>query len=110
MRFTNLDVTREFTSELNYCIFSFIALQDPHNSDRNRGFAFVEYYNHACAENAKRLLSLPGFKLGTNIPTINWAECPTGLDNPGSSQVCNILICSLESTVLLYKYCLNQLN
>ena len=73
-KFTNLDVTRKFTSELNYCNFSLIVSQDPHNSDRNRGFAFVEYYNHACAENARRKLSMPGFKFGTNTPTVNWAE------------------------------------
>lgn len=61
--------------------------KDPQNPDRNRGFAFVEYYNHACAEHARRILTLPGFKLGTNTPTINWADSPSGLDNPASSQV-----------------------
>lgn len=74
-----------------YSLFDLLSnvfcLQDPQNSERNRGFAFVEYYNHACAEHSRRVLSSPGFKLGTNTPTINWADSPSGLDHPSSSQV-----------------------
>ncbi|KAI5074337.1 hypothetical protein GOP47_0010298 [Adiantum capillus-veneris] len=62
-------------------------LKDPQNPDKNRGFAFVEYYNHACAEHSRRMLSAPGFKLGTNTPTINWADSPSGSDLAASSQV-----------------------
>ncbi|MCO5600216.1 hypothetical protein L7F22_054326 [Adiantum nelumboides] len=62
-------------------------LKDPQNPERNRGFAFVEYYNHACAEHSQRILSAPGFKLGTNTPTINWADSPSVSDLSGSSQV-----------------------
>lgn len=62
-------------------------LQDPQNNDRNRGFAFVEYYNNACAENARRKLSMPGFKLGTNPPTINWADTRGSTDSAAMSQV-----------------------
>lgn len=62
-------------------------LVDPQNNDRNRGFAFVEYYNNACAENARRKLSMPGFKLGTNPPTINWADTRGSTDSAAMSQV-----------------------
>eukprot|EP00249_Psilotum_nudum_P008585 c21381_g2_i1 orf=1-753(-) len=36
-------------------------LKDPQNQLRNRGFAFVEYYNHACAENARKNMSKSSF-------------------------------------------------
>ncbi|KAH7443544.1 hypothetical protein KP509_02G039700 [Ceratopteris richardii] len=62
-------------------------VKDPQNPERNRGFAFVEYYNHACAEHSRRMLSAPGFKLGSSIPTISWADSPSGADYPGASQV-----------------------
>lgn len=29
---------------------------------QNRGFAFVEFYNHACAQAAKNALSAPDYK------------------------------------------------
>eukprot|EP00250_Pteridium_aquilinum_P009088 c18434_g1_i1 orf=399-2066(-) len=73
-------------------------LKDPQNPERNRGFAFVEYYNHACAEHARRTLSSPGFKLGTNTPTINWADSPSGLDHPSSSQVKVVYVRNLPDT------------
>ncbi|MCO5602848.1 hypothetical protein L7F22_056987 [Adiantum nelumboides] len=68
-------------------ITSLELLMDPQNNDRNRGFAFVEYYNHACAENARRKLSMPGYKLGTNPPTINWADSRGTSDSVAMSQV-----------------------
>jgi heterogeneous nuclear ribonucleoprotein R len=51
----------------------------------------VEYYNHSCAENARRKLTMPGFKFGTNIPTVNWADARgtggTGESATATSQV-----------------------
>lgn len=49
-------------------------LKDPMAPTKNRGFAFVEYYNHACSEQARRNLSKPQFRLGSNQPTISWAD------------------------------------
>eukprot|EP00271_Cylindrocystis_brebissonii_P014310 TRINITY_DN3562_c0_g2_i1.p1 TRINITY_DN3562_c0_g2~~TRINITY_DN3562_c0_g2_i1.p1 ORF type:complete len:642 (+),score=194.84 TRINITY_DN3562_c0_g2_i1:113-2038(+) len=49
-------------------------LQDPKVPTRNRGFAFVEYYNHACADVARRNMSKPQFLLGGYPPTISWAD------------------------------------
>ncbi|KAL0337017.1 UNVERIFIED_CONTAM: Heterogeneous nuclear ribonucleoprotein Q [Sesamum calycinum] len=45
-------------------------LKDPQNSSRNRGFAFIEYYNHACAEYSRQKMSNPKFKLDDNAPTV----------------------------------------
>ena len=75
------------------CHKSFLPLiQDLQNPDRNRGFAFVEFYNNACAENAKRIMSLPGFKLGTNTPTVNWADSPSASDKTFSQVNCTFVI------------------
>lgn len=49
-------------------------LQDPQNSSRNRGYAFIEYYNHACAEYSRQKMSNSNFKLGSNAPTVSWAD------------------------------------
>ena len=66
-------------------------LQDPKTPGRNRGFAFVEYYNHACAEHARREMSKPSFRLGSNTPTISWADPRSGPDTNAMSQVSSIL-------------------
>lgn len=64
-----------------------VLLQDPKNPSRNRGFAFVEYYNHACAEHARRVMSKSSFRLGSNAPTISWADPRSGPDSNAMSQV-----------------------
>lgn len=69
-----------------YCPKSY-DLQDPKTPGRNRGFAFVEYYNHACAEHARREMSKPSFRLGSNAPTISWADPRSGPDANAMSQV-----------------------
>ncbi|GAB4820056.1 hypothetical protein N2152v2_007102 [Parachlorella kessleri] len=40
----------------------------------NRGFAFVEFYNAACAQLAKNALSSPDFKLGDRQISVDFAE------------------------------------
>ncbi|KAL2229627.1 UNVERIFIED_CONTAM: Heterogeneous nuclear ribonucleoprotein Q [Sesamum indicum] len=47
---------------------------DPQNPGRNRGFAFVEYYNNACADYSRQQMSAPSFKLDGNTPTVTWAD------------------------------------
>lgn len=49
-------------------------IKDPQNPSRNRGFAFVEYYNNACADFSKQRMSNGSFKLDNNTPTISWAD------------------------------------
>lgn len=49
-------------------------LKDPLNEERNRGFAFVEYYNHACAEHARQNMSKRNFMLENRTPTVRWAD------------------------------------
>lgn len=47
----------------------------------------MEYYNHACAEHARRVMSKPSFRLGSNAPTISWADPRGGSDASSMSQV-----------------------
>lgn len=49
-------------------------IKDPQNPGRNRGFAFVEYYNNACADYSRQKMSAPSFKLDGNSPTVTWAD------------------------------------
>lgn len=60
-------------------------MQDPLNSGKNRGFAFIEYYNHACAEYSRQEMSNSDFKLDDNAPTVSWAD-PKNAET-ASSQV-----------------------
>jgi heterogeneous nuclear ribonucleoprotein R len=58
--------------------------QDQHDPNRNRGFLFVEYYNHACAEYARLKLSSRNFKVDGSQLTVSWAE-PKGQTDPSSA-------------------------
>ncbi|KAL0347039.1 UNVERIFIED_CONTAM: Heterogeneous nuclear ribonucleoprotein Q [Sesamum calycinum] len=72
-------------------------LKDPQNSSRNRGFAFVEYYNHACAEYSREKMSNPNFKLDDNAPTVSWAD-PKSAES-SSSQVKAVYVKNLPKNV-----------
>lgn len=61
-------------------------MQDPVNSGRNRGFAFIEYYNHACAEYSRQEMSNSDFKLDDNAPTVSWAD-PKNAEASATAQV-----------------------
>ncbi|KAJ7526846.1 hypothetical protein O6H91_16G043400 [Diphasiastrum complanatum] len=75
-------------------------LKDPNNPARNRGFAFVDYYNHACAENARKVLSRASFRLASNVPTVSWADPRSGLDTPAAmAQVKVVYVRNLPDTV-----------
>jgi heterogeneous nuclear ribonucleoprotein R len=62
----------------------FFFFQDQHDPSRNRGFLFVEYYNHACADYARQKLSSPSFKVDGSQLTVSWAE-PKGSTDPSSA-------------------------
>lgn len=73
-------------------------LKDPQNSDRNRGFVFVEYYNHACAEYSREKMSKPKFKIEGKAPTVSWAD-PKNAESSASSQVKAIYIKNLPKNI-----------
>ncbi|KAI3859784.1 hypothetical protein MKX03_013266 [Papaver bracteatum] len=72
--------------------------KDPYNSSRNRGFAFVEYYNNACAEYSREKLSRPKLKLDKNAPIAKWAD-PKHSDTSSSSQIKAVYIKNLLKNV-----------
>ncbi|KAH9731272.1 Heterogeneous nuclear ribonucleoprotein Q [Citrus sinensis] len=49
-------------------------IKDPQAPSRNRGFAFVLYYNNACADYSRQKMTSANFKLDGNTPTVSWAE------------------------------------
>ncbi|KAK9758118.1 hypothetical protein RND81_01G208400 [Saponaria officinalis] len=61
--------------------------QDALNPGRNRGFAFIEYYNNACADYSRLKMSNGSFKLEGNTPTVTWADPKTAPDTAAASQV-----------------------
>lgn len=72
-------------------------LKDQQNSSRNRGFAFIEYYNHACAEYSRQRMSNSNFKLDDNAPTVSWADPKSG--ESSSSQVKAVYVKNLPKDV-----------
>ncbi|XP_043717457.1 heterogeneous nuclear ribonucleoprotein Q-like [Telopea speciosissima] len=62
-------------------------LKDPQNPSRNRGFAFIEYYNNACADYARQKMSNVNFKLDGNTPTVSWADPKSAPDSSAAAQV-----------------------
>lgn len=59
--------------------------KDLHDPSRNRGFLFVEYYNHACADYSRQKLSSPDFKVDGSQLTVSWAE-PKGSSSSSSDS------------------------
>nr|XP_043632668.1 heterogeneous nuclear ribonucleoprotein Q [Erigeron canadensis]XP_043632669.1 heterogeneous nuclear ribonucleoprotein Q [Erigeron canadensis] len=74
-------------------------LKDPQNSRRNRGFAFIEYYNHACAEYSRQKMLKPKFKLDDNAPTVSWADPKNAESSAASSQVKAVYVKNLPKDV-----------
>jgi len=77
--------------------------KDLHDPSRNRGFLFVEYYNHACADYARQKLSSPDFKVDGSQLTVSWAE-PKGSsssssDSSSAAQVKTIYVKNLPENV-----------
>ncbi|KAI3743996.1 hypothetical protein L1987_57068 [Smallanthus sonchifolius] len=62
-------------------------IKDPQNPTRNRGFAFVEYYNNACADYSRQKLASASFKLDGNSPTVTWADPKISPDHSAAAQV-----------------------
>ncbi|CAI9105646.1 OLC1v1004622C1 [Oldenlandia corymbosa var. corymbosa] len=73
-------------------------VKDVKSSQNNRGFAFVEYYNHACAEYSRQKMTNPTFKLDSNAPTISWAD-PKHAESSATSQVKAVYVKNLPKDI-----------
>lgn len=89
---------RRVVSEVGPGVESVELLKDPQNSSRNRGFAFIEYYNHACAEYSRQKMSDPKFKLDSNAPTVSWAD-PKNAESSAASQVKALYVKNLPKDI-----------
>ncbi|KAJ6729649.1 hypothetical protein OIU85_020547 [Salix viminalis] len=49
-------------------------IKDPQTPTRNRGFAFILYYNNACADYSRQKMLNANFKLDGHTPTVSWAD------------------------------------
>lgn len=61
-------------------------IKDPQSPGRNRGFAFVEYYNNACADYSRQKMTAASFKLDGNTPTVTWADPKITPDHSAASS------------------------
>lgn len=73
-------------------------VKDMKNSSNNRGFAFIDYYNHACAEYSRQKMMNPKFKLDNNAPTVSWAD-PKNADSSPASQVKAVYVKNLPKNI-----------
>lgn len=89
---------KKAVTEIGPGVISVELLKDPHNSSRNRGFAFIEYHNHACAEYSRQKMSNPQFKLDKNAPTVSWAD-PKNAESSAASQVKAVYVKNLPKDI-----------
>ncbi|KAL5792155.1 hypothetical protein ACOSP7_000749 [Xanthoceras sorbifolium] len=61
-------------------------IKDPQNPSRNRGFAFVLYYNNACADYSRQKMTSANFKLEGNTPTVTWADPKSTPDHSAAAS------------------------
>ncbi|KAL5156269.1 Heterogeneous nuclear ribonucleoprotein Q [Glycine soja] len=74
-------------------------IKDPQNPSRNRGFAFVLYYNNACADYSRQKMASSSFKLDGNTPTVTWADPKNSPDHSASSQVKALYVKNIPENV-----------
>ncbi|CAI9785865.1 unnamed protein product [Fraxinus pennsylvanica] len=79
-------------------VISVQLVKDTHTSNKNKGFAFIEYYNQACAEYSRQKMTNPKFKLENNAPTVSWAD-PKSSDSAAASQVKAVYVKNLPKEI-----------
>ncbi|XP_044482200.1 heterogeneous nuclear ribonucleoprotein Q-like [Mangifera indica] len=93
-----LEDLRKVVSEIGPGVAGVELVKDMKNSSNNRGFAFIEYHNHACAEYSRQKMMNSKFKLGSNAPTVSWAD-PRNADSSSASQVKAVYVKHLPKNV-----------
>jgi RNA recognition motif-containing protein len=91
---------RLYTTSSRFTNIEMLFAQDQHDPNRNRGFLFVEYYNHACADYARQKLSSPNFKVDGSQLTVSWAEAKGSTD--ASSAAAQVDIWAIQIQILFY--------
>lgn len=70
-------------------------IKDPKDTTRNRGFAFVEYYNKGCAEKAMKNMTHSKFQLDDKLITVKWATS----QRSSSDEVKSVYVRNLPENV-----------
>ncbi|KAI4330693.1 hypothetical protein MLD38_028953 [Melastoma candidum] len=81
------DEFRRIVEEVGPGVETIELIKDPVNPGRNRGFAFILYYNNACADYSRQKMASVNFKLDGNTPTVTWADPKSTSDHAAASQV-----------------------
>lgn len=81
------DEFRRVVEEVGPGVENIELIKDPQNPSRNRGFAFVLYYNNACADYSRQKMASSNFKLDGNTPTVTWADPKSTPDQTAAAQV-----------------------
>ncbi|KAJ7947999.1 Heterogeneous nuclear ribonucleoprotein like [Quillaja saponaria] len=89
---------RKVVTEIGPGVTAVELVKDMKNTNNNRGFAFIDYYNHACADYSRHKMMSPKFKLGDNAPTVSWAD-PKNADSSAASQVKAIYVKNLPKNI-----------
>ncbi|OMO49542.1 hypothetical protein CCACVL1_30943 [Corchorus capsularis] len=89
---------RKVLSEVGPGVTGLELVKDMKYSSNNRGFAFIEYYNNACAEYSRQKMMNPQFRLGDNVPNVSWAD-PKNADSSAASQVKAVYVKNLPKDV-----------
>ncbi|KAH1067023.1 hypothetical protein J1N35_032010 [Gossypium stocksii] len=89
---------RKALSEVGPGVTGLELVKDMKNLSNNRGFAFVEYYNNACAEYSRQKMMNQEFRLGDNASNVSWAD-PKNADSSAASQVKAIYVKNLPKDV-----------
>ncbi|KAG2670729.1 hypothetical protein I3760_14G101700 [Carya illinoinensis] len=89
---------RKVVTEIGPGVTAVELVKDMKNTSNNRGFAFVDYHNHACAEYSRQKMTSPKFKLGDNAPTVSWAD-PKNADSSAASQVKAVYVKNLPKNI-----------
>lgn len=90
---------RKILEEIGPGVENLEYFKDLQNPNRNRGFIFVEYYNHACAEYARQKMSSANFKIDGSTPTVSWAEPKNAADASAAAQVKCVYVKNLPENV-----------
>ncbi|KAB2034869.1 hypothetical protein ES319_D04G113900v1 [Gossypium barbadense] len=92
------EVMRRVVTDVGPGVGCIELLKDPMNPSRNRGFVFIEYYNHACAEYSRQKMLKPTFKLDDNAPTVSWAD-PRNAESSATTQVKSLYVKNLPRDI-----------
>ncbi|TYH76991.1 hypothetical protein ES332_D04G123500v1 [Gossypium tomentosum] len=92
------EVMRRVVTDVGPGVGCIELLKDPMNPSQNRGFVFIEYYNHACAEYSRQKMLKPTFKLDDNAPTVSWAD-PRNAESSATTQVKSLYVKNLPRDI-----------